>query len=121
MVGNPSNFWSVGSYASDAQQKSANAYLAGGNMNDAFIDGLIAGGGVPPVKGLEAKIKASSDPDFLSFVYDMSRDAPSFQLSWDQALDPGQADALLTNLDQIFLLQTTPQQFSDAMNATIAK
>jgi hypothetical protein len=27
---------------------------------------------------------------------------------------------LLTNLDQIFLGQITPQQFSDAMNATIA-
>lgn len=120
VVGNPSNFWSIGSYATEAQQKAATAYLTGGNMNDAFIDGLIAGGGVPPVTGLEAKIKASADPEFLSFVYDMSRDAPSFQLSWDQALDPGQADALLTNLDQIFLGQITPQEFSEAMNATIA-
>jgi raffinose/stachyose/melibiose transport system substrate-binding protein len=121
VVGNPSNFWSVASYASAGQQASATAYLAGGNMNDPYIDSLIAGGGVPPVTGLETKLKASADPEFLGFVYDMSRDAPSFQLSWDQALTPGQADPLLTNLDQIFLKQMTPQQFSDAMNATIGK
>lgn len=121
VVGNPSNFWSVASYASDAQKSAAEGYLKSGNMNDAMIDDFIAGGGVPPVKGLEAKIKASADPDFLSFVYEMSENAPNFQLSWDQALSPAQADALLTNLDQIFLKQITPEQFADAMNKTIGQ
>jgi raffinose/stachyose/melibiose transport system substrate-binding protein len=31
-------------------------------------------------------------------------------------LSPSQADALLTNLDRLFLKQITPQQFSANMN-----
>jgi len=54
-------------------------------------------------------------------AYGMVRDAPSFQLSWDQALSPAQGQALLTNLDQIFLGQIKPQQFVDNMNAAIGQ
>jgi raffinose/stachyose/melibiose transport system substrate-binding protein len=93
--------------------------LAGGNMDDAYVDALIAGGGVPPVKGLEDKIAKSDNAKFLGDVYSMSRDASSFTLSWDQAIDPAAASELLTNLDKIFLGQITPEQFADAMNATI--
>jgi raffinose/stachyose/melibiose transport system substrate-binding protein len=42
-------------------------------------------------------------------------------MSWDQALSPAQGDAMLSNLDQIFLKKITPQQFADTMNATIEK
>ena len=45
--------------------------------------------------------------------------APNFQQSWDQALSPAQAEALLNNIDQLFLLKITPEQFATAMNATI--
>jgi len=121
VVGNPSNFWSIASYATASQQTAVNSYFKDGGMNDAYIDALIKGGGVPPVKGLEAKIKASSDPDFLTFAYDLARDATNFQLSWDQALSPSQADTLLTSLDKVFLKQSTPQEFADAMNATVGK
>ncbi|GAA1963816.1 extracellular solute-binding protein [Microbacterium deminutum] len=119
VVGNASNYWSISSDASKDQQKTAAAFLAGGNMTDAYIDDLLKGGGVPPVLGIEDKIKASDNPDFLLDVYNMSKDAPAFTLSWDQAIAPAAADALLTNLDKVFLGQLTPQQFADAMNATI--
>ena len=42
-------------------------------------------------------------------------------MSWDQALPPAQATALLSNLDQLFNKQITPQQFSDNMNKTIGQ
>ncbi len=119
VVGNASNYWSVSSDATDAQQTAAKSYLAGGNMNEAYIDGLIAGGGVPPVVGLEDKLAAVENGNFLVDVYTMSRDASSFTLSWDQAIDPAAASDLLTNLDKIFLGQITPEQFATAMNATI--
>ena len=38
VVGNASNYWSISSDASKAQQEAAAAYLAGGNMTDAYID-----------------------------------------------------------------------------------
>lgn len=119
VVGNASNYWSISADASKSQQKAAAGYLAGGNMDDAYVDALIAGGGVPPVKGLEDKIAKSDNAKFLGDVYSMSRDASSFTLSWDQAIDPAAASELLTNLDKIFLGQITPEQFADAMNATI--
>ena len=49
----------------------------------------------------------------------MVLDAPHFQLSWDQALPAAQSQALLDNLSQLFLGQIDPQQFSDAMDATL--
>jgi raffinose/stachyose/melibiose transport system substrate-binding protein len=57
----------------------------------------------------------------LKFVYASVKDAPHFQQSWDQALPPNQADALLTNLDRLFLKEITPKQFSDNMNAAAQK
>jgi raffinose/stachyose/melibiose transport system substrate-binding protein len=76
---------------------------------------------VPVVQGIESKLEASPDKDFLTFVYGMAKNAPSFTLSWDQALSPAQGDAMLSNLDQIFLKKISPEQFASTMNATIGK
>jgi raffinose/stachyose/melibiose transport system substrate-binding protein len=119
IVGNPANFWSVSATATDAQKKTALKYLKEGVLNDAYVDELLKGGAVPPVSGIESKVAALPDGPYLSTLYKLAKDAPSFQLSWDQALSPGQADALLTNLSQVFLKKMTPQQFSDAMNKTV--
>ena len=119
VVGNPANFWSVSADADEDAQQAAQHYLEKGVLDDEYVQGLIDGGGVPPVKGLEDEVAKSDDADFLSFVYELSRDAPTFQLSWDQALTPKQADALLTNLEKVFLQTVTPEEFSTAMNKTI--
>jgi raffinose/stachyose/melibiose transport system substrate-binding protein len=121
IVGNPANFWSVSAQASEEQKQAAVNYLKNGVMNDKYVDSLLASGSVPPINGIESKLAGAEDPDYLSYVYNAARTAPSFQLSWDQALSPGQADALLNNLDQLFLKQITPEQFSTNMNATIGK
>lgn len=121
IVGNPSNFWSISSKATDAQKKAALDYIKTGMFNDENTQGLIDSGAVPVVKGIEGKLAASPDKDFLTFVYGMVKNAPSFTLSWDQALSPAQGDAMLANLDQIFLKKITPDQFASTMNATIGK
>lgn len=121
IVGNPANYWSVSATASDQQKQAAVEYLRTGVMNDAYVDSLLANGSVPPVNGIEAKLAKTGDPAYLSYVYSLASEAPNFQLSWDQALSPGQADALLNNLDQLFLKQITPEQFSANMNATIGR
>ncbi|MFZ0531489.1 MAG: extracellular solute-binding protein [Propionicimonas sp.] len=117
IVGNPANFWSVSATATPAQQESAIKYMNEFMFNDAYVDGLIKGGSVPVTTDAEAKIKASDQAEFLGFAYDMVKGAPSFQLSWDQALPSTQAQALLQNLSQVFLLTQTPQQFVDTMAA----
>jgi len=121
VVGNPSNFWSISAKATDAQKKAALDYVKDGMFTGANTDALISSGAVPVVKGIEDKLAASPDKDFLTFVYGLAKNAPSFTLSWDQALSPAQGDAMLSNLDQIFLKKISPDQFISTMNATIGK
>jgi raffinose/stachyose/melibiose transport system substrate-binding protein len=114
IAGNPSNYYSLTS-ASKAKD-TAKEYLKT-MWTDEYIDGELKSGAVPPLHGLESKIAAQGNGDWLNFMYKLIQDAPNFTQSWDQALPPSQADALLTNLDQLFLKQITPQQFSKNMNA----
>lgn len=117
IVGNPANFWSVSASATPEAQASAIKYLNDFLFNENYLNALVKAGSVPVTNDAEAKIKASDQAEFLGFAYGMVKDAPSFQLSWDQALPATQAQALLTNLSQVFLGKQTPQQFVDAMAA----
>lgn len=119
IVGNPSNFWSVSASASQEAQQVAMDFLATEVLSDDAVDELLAIGTVPPIAGLEETIADNDNAEYLSFVYGMVRDAPHFQLSWDQALPADAAQELLNNLSQLFLGEITPQQFSDNMNATL--
>lgn len=119
VVGNPSNYWSISAAASPEEKQVAREYITEELLSERYAADLLAVGNVPPVAGIEKEIAGSSDPAYFQAVYDLTAEAPHFQLSLDQALSPEQGDALLTNLQQVFLGQITPQQFSDAMNATI--
>lgn len=119
IVGNPSNYWSVAASATPEAQETATTFLNDILWDDEYTNFLLEGGGVPPVVGIEDQIAQTDDAAFLGLAYEMVRDAPHFQLSWDQALGSAPAQELLTNLEMIFLLQSTPQEFVDAMNATI--
>jgi raffinose/stachyose/melibiose transport system substrate-binding protein len=116
LTGNLATFFSVTSGASDEAKEEATDWLLHGVLDDDYVDDLMANGAVPPVSGLEDKIAASDAPEWNEFVYETSEAADSFQLSWDQALDAQQAEALLTNLEKVFLKQITPEDFAKAMN-----
>jgi raffinose/stachyose/melibiose transport system substrate-binding protein len=121
IVGNPTNYFSISSKATDDEKTAAKAYFTEGLFTDAVTDAFIQSGQVPIVKGAESKLASSADAAFLQFVFNMVKEAPNFQQSWDQALSPSQATELLNNIDQLFLLKITPEQFASAMNATIGK
>jgi raffinose/stachyose/melibiose transport system substrate-binding protein len=114
VAGNLTNYYSL-TEASDAK-KVATAFLNYIVTSDVQIDGLIKIGLVPPIQGIESKLQSTDNSDWLLHVYNMAKNAPYFDLSWDQALPPQPAQSLLTNLDQLFLKQITPKQFSDNMN-----
>ena len=118
-VGNPTNYFSISSKATEEEKTVAKAYFTDGLFTDAVVDAFIQSGGVPIVKSAQPKLASSPDGPFQQFVYDMADQAPNFQQSWDQALSPAQAERLLNNIDQLFLLKITPEQFATAMNATI--
>lgn len=118
IAGNPCNYYSI-SKASKSPQ-SCVTYLKTAVLNDDNIKKLIAIGDVPPVQGIASQLANAPNGDWLQFNYQMVQNAPHFQLSWDQALSPTAAQALLTNLDQLFLKQISPQDFSVNMNKTIS-
>ncbi len=119
VVGNPSNYWSLNSSASEEVQEQMITYLNENVFNEQYTTTLLDGGGVPPVVGIEERLADTEHGDFLTFAYNLVEDAPSFTLSWDQALPAAQAQELLTNIDRIFLLEITPEEFVANMNATL--
>jgi raffinose/stachyose/melibiose transport system substrate-binding protein len=121
IVGNPSNFWSVSETATDGQKEAALEYLKDGVFNEEYTRNLVKSGAIPPIVGAEELLAESEDKDFLTQLYGMATGAPSFQLSWDQALSPDQGSAMLANLDRIFLGEITPEQFASTMNETLGK
>ena len=120
-VGNPAAYMSISSKASDKEKESAKKFFKDGILTETVIDAYINSGSVPIVNGIEDKLNTSEDREFLNFVYDMAKNAPNFQQSWDQALSPTAAEALLNNIDQLFLKSITPQQFAENMNGTLGK
>jgi raffinose/stachyose/melibiose transport system substrate-binding protein len=118
-VGNPSSYLALNAAATDEQKEIAKNYFANGLLTDADADQWIEkAGSVPIVNGIDAKFKGADDEEFLQFVYDLSSKAPVFAQSWDQALPPATADVLLTNIEQLFGLTITPEQWVTNMNAT---
>lgn len=118
VYGNPCNFYSIASTSKST--KNAVDYLKNGVLTDAMIKNFINVGDVPPVQGLESQLAASPNGEWLMYNYNMAKNAPNFQLSWDQVLSPTQAQASLTNLSQVFLNQISPVEFSTNMNKTIS-
>jgi raffinose/stachyose/melibiose transport system substrate-binding protein len=117
VYGNPCNFYSISSAAKST--KNAVDYLKNGVLTDAMVKGFISVGDVPPVVGLDAQLAAAPNGEWLVYNYNMAKNAPSFQLSWDQILSPTAAQAVLTNLSQVFLNQIAPEAFSANMNKTL--
>ena len=118
IAGNPANFYSI-TKNSKAIQASV-TYLKDSVLSDDQVSKYINNGSVPPIQGIEGKLSSAPHSDWLQFIYSLVKKAPHFQLSWDQALPPQSAQELLTNLDQLFLKQITPQQFSTNMNKTLS-
>lgn len=117
VVGNPTTFYCISS-ASDARKQSA-TYLDDALTSDSKVDGLIDMGLAPPIDDIEDKLKDSTYPDWLLYIYRSVKRAPYFDLSWDQALPSKSAQELLTNVDNIFLKDISPTQFAKKMNSTI--
>jgi raffinose/stachyose/melibiose transport system substrate-binding protein len=117
ITGNPCNYYSISQAAKSPQN--CIAFLKSANLSDNEVKQFIAVGDVPPVQGIESQLANAQNGEWLQYNYQLVQKAPHYQLSWDQALLPTPAQALLTNLDQLFLKQVTPQQFSSNMNKTI--
>ncbi len=120
-VGNPAQYLSISSKASDEQKKVAKDFFTKGVLDDEEIKQWIGTGGVPVVKGTQDLLAKNGNADFLKFTYDIANNAKVFGQSWDQALSPTAAETLLDNIVKLFQLSITPRQFADNLNAVIGQ
>ncbi|WP_067932135.1 ABC transporter substrate-binding protein [Alicyclobacillus kakegawensis] len=119
LMGNISTYYSVSSSSKDIS--GAEEYLKDVPLNSYEIKTEIQNGVIPPVKGLAGDFKNVPDSNFLTYVYNKAEKAPVFVTGWDQLLPPSEAQTLLKDLNSVFVLKMTPQQFVKSMNAAIPK
>jgi xylobiose transport system substrate-binding protein len=115
VVGNASNYYSVTSGSPNLEN--AKKFVSTTLHQDSYVDALIAAGDVPAVVGVEDKLAKAPNGDYSTWIYNLVKDAKSFQLSWDQDLPADKASFMLTQLQELFLGKVSPQQFVDAVAA----
>ena len=118
-VGNPGQYSSISSKATDAQKEVAKKFFGTTLLDDTEIKKWVATGNVPLIKGVDSQFGGSPDADWLKFIYDTSSKAKAFAQSWDQALSPTAAETLLDNIAKLFQLSITPDQWIANMNKAI--
>jgi xylobiose transport system substrate-binding protein len=108
VVGNPTNYFSL-----NAASKNTDAAIAFLKTlsSPSYVSALLAAGDVPTTSTAGNLLSRNPNPDFAAFQYQLVRDAPSFTLSWDQALTPAGGQTVVTNLQKLFNKQLTPEQF----------
>ena len=121
-VGNPGQYLAISAKATPEQKETAKKFFTTGVLDEQEVKSWVnEGGSVPVVKGTESVLAASPDAAFLKFIYDTSVNAKVFAQSWDQALSPTAAEALLDNIAKLFQNQVSPQQWVTNMNQVIGK
>jgi ABC-type glycerol-3-phosphate transport system substrate-binding protein len=101
VAGNPTNYFSVTS--ASPHKEAAIAYLRQEMASPDYVRALIEVGDTPAVADIEPLLAETEHADYLSFVYQLVVRAPSFQLSWDQAVERAQASTMLESLAEVFL------------------
>ncbi|MFD4762867.1 extracellular solute-binding protein [Streptomyces sp. NPDC058439] len=114
VVGNPTNYWSVN--ARTKHKDAAIAFLKT-MASQKYAKSLVDNGDIPTTSNASSMLSSSPNPQFAADQYQMVQKAPSFTLSWDQALESRYATPLLTEISKLFAGQSTPEQFVAAMKA----
>jgi xylobiose transport system substrate-binding protein len=112
VVGNPTNYWSISARTQHREEALAFVKLA---ASEKYATDLIANGDVPTTTGAAALLGKSPDPAYARFQYELVQKAPSFTLSWDQALPASVATPMLTEIQKLFNGRVSPRQFVDTM------
>jgi xylobiose transport system substrate-binding protein len=115
VVGNPSNYWSVS--AKTAHLSTAIAFLQY-MTSETYTKSLLSGGRIPTATSTASLLPSYSNPAFGQFQYQMVQKAPSFQLSWDQALPSAVGTPLDTEVGRFFAGAVSVAQFEQAMAQT---
>ncbi|MFE7331218.1 extracellular solute-binding protein [Streptomyces sp. NPDC057565] len=114
VVGNPTNYWSIN--ARTKHKDAAIAFLKT-MASQKYAKALVDNGDIPTTSNAASMLSTSPNPQFANDQYSLVQKAPSFTLSWDQALESQYATPLLTELSKLFAGKSSHEQFVAAMKA----
>lgn len=120
-VGNPASYYALNANATDEEKETAKSYFLTSLNSEAAATAWVGTGAVPVINGVDSQFAGSDDEAWLQFIYDTASQAANFEQSWDQALSPSAAETLLNNIEQLFGLTITPEEFATNMNATLGQ
>lgn len=120
LVGNTASYVAISSRATAAQKNVAKAFFKDSLPSQDYAKAQVSAGEVPVTTGSSGLFAGQDLESYDNTIYKDVQNAPNFQYSWDQALTPAPATALLTNLAQVFDNTMTPQAFAAAMNQVAA-
>jgi raffinose/stachyose/melibiose transport system substrate-binding protein len=122
LAGNTASYVGISSHASAAQKAIAVAFFKDELTSSSYAKAEVAAGEVPVTKGASPLFAGAGQPleSYDTTIYNSVENAPSFQYSWDQAMTPQVANAMLTDLSQVFELSQTPQKFESLLNSQAA-
>ncbi|PWR07503.1 sugar-binding protein [Micromonospora acroterricola] len=85
VVGNTNNFYSV---LKKTKHPEAVAEFLKLQYSDEFVKAQLSIGNLPTTTNTDKFLDTATNPAYSKFQFDMVKQAPSFQLSWDQAYPP---------------------------------
>ncbi|RNL83040.1 ABC transporter substrate-binding protein [Halostreptopolyspora alba] len=112
VTGNPTNYFSV---TADSEYTEEATEFLQMTDDDAYVQDMVDNGEVPTTTDAEEYLDDSPNPEFATFQYELVQNAPHFQLSWDQALEPEVSTAMLNEIERLFTEQITPEEFVELM------
>ena len=116
-AGNVGQYALITSQTPASVRKVAAEFLATMMPSASYTKAMLGFDEVPLTTAAGAQLANTPDTSFTKFTYNLVAKAPAYQLSWDAALPPSDATTLLANLENVFVLKGSPQQFSSAMRA----
>ncbi len=114
-AGNVGQYALITSHTPASVQAEAAKFLATMMPSASYTRAMLGFDEVPLTTAAAGQLASVPPTSFTKFTYNLVAKAPAYQLSWDAALPPNDATTLLSNLENVFVLKETPQQFSTAM------
>jgi len=114
LVGNTNNFYSI--HKNTRYPETARDFLKL-MYSDQFVQEQVAIGNLPTTTNTEKFLDKAADPEYAKYQFSLVKEAPSFQLSWDQAYPPEATVTILTAVSQFFSGQIDEDGFIKAMQS----
>ncbi|MFH8974684.1 ABC transporter substrate-binding protein [Streptomyces sp. NPDC017890] len=114
VAGNTNNYYSV---MKKTKHPEAVAEFLKLMYSDDFVKAQLDIGNLPTTTNTDKFIETSGTPEYSRFQYDLVADAPSFQLSWDQAYPQKASSDMHKAVQQFFNGQLDTDGFIKAMQA----